>query len=94
MDAPGYKEAVLAGYSLYVRAGIEKACYDKDGITLTVWNNGRAELSFIWGVLTVTTGIFNWPHPTWRNVFEKRLREAYAKAFGAAAGSASGGGNG
>lgn len=79
MNLPGQKEAAALGYTLHSRSGNgSSAHYNKDGLGLTVWANGEAELSFMHSMLTVTTGKFAWPNTNFP-LFERQVQQAQAK---------------
>lgn len=80
MNLPGQEQAEKMGYALHSFSGDHAtAHYIKDGIGLDVWGTQKeAEISFLYGLLLVTTGKFGWPHPNFAQ-FERQVQQARAK---------------
>lgn len=77
---PFEHEARALGYSIYAHStNRQSATYLKDGIGLDVHydSQGRmvGKLSFIWRLLTISTGEFSLPHPN-LSLFEKQVVSA------------------
>lgn len=76
MSFPGDTIAEGFGYSLAYHGGDKQsASYMKDGIILTIWNQGsrlEARLEFIWKILVIRTPNFALPSENWK-VFEDQI---------------------
>ena len=74
MNLPGYMDAPRLGYSLLSYGGEKQsATYVKDDIWLTVYADSIAELSSILGLVTLSIGGFQFPHPRF-DFLEKQIR--------------------
>jgi len=77
-NLPGCAEANRLGYSLHHYAGNgQSASYVKDGIFLEVYNDGdTAKLTVAIGLISLSTGDFQFPHPRF-DIFEKVMIRSY-----------------
>ncbi|HKZ40567.1 MAG TPA: hypothetical protein VJ044_06365 [Candidatus Hodarchaeales archaeon] len=74
LNLPGQAIAQELGYSLLASGGNKQsATYVKDGIWLKVFADSTAELSSMIGLVTLSIGGFQFPHPRFA-VLEKQIR--------------------
>lgn len=74
-ELPGYNEAYKLGYTLYIHSGNKKsATYIKDGIGLTVTDNGKATLSAIYKMVVLKIDSFSFPHKL-IHTFENQIKD-------------------
>ena len=74
LNLPGQALAEELGYSPLAYGGEKQsATYVKDGIWLTVYADSTAELSSILGLVTLSIGGFQFPHPRF-DFLEKQIR--------------------
>src|SRR3990167_4929021 len=74
LNLPGQAIAEELGYSLLAYGGNKQsATYVKDGIWLKVYADSTAELSSLLGIVTLSIGGFQFPHPHF-GFLEKQIR--------------------